>query len=331
MNYLGKNILFFSPSFFGYERAIEKRLKELGANVYFFDDRPSNGFWGKGLLRAHKKLYAAHIRRYYKPIEKRIFTLNKIDIVFLLSPEALPLALLKRIINENPDVKVILYMWDSIQNKIGTKKYLPYCNRIFTFDPLDKKYDDRINFCPLFYLNEYALMTPDVEYKYDLSFVGTAHSDRINLANNVKKQVESFGGRVYTFFYLQSKKLYFYRWLTDSNFRNTKVSDFQYNPLSSDETMELFGSSKVILDIQHPRQTGLTMRTLEVLGSRRKLITTNKEVANYDFYIPQNILIIDRNKPEIPWDFINSPYIPIDENVYKKYSLDGWLSFVLKE
>ena len=269
MNFSGKSILFFSPSFFGYERAIEKRLNELGANVYFFDDRPSNGFWGKGLLRAHKKMYAAHIRRYYKPIEQQIDKINKIDIVFLLSPEALPVALLKKIIEKNPYVRVILYMWDSIQNKIGTKKYLPYCNRIFTFDPIDKKYDDRINFCSLFYLNEYALISPSAECKYDLSFVGTAHSDRVNLANNVKKQVESLGGRVYTFFYLQSKKLYLYRWLTDFNFRKTKVSDFQYTPLSNEETMKLFGSSKAILDIQHPRQSGLTMRTLEVLGSRR--------------------------------------------------------------
>lgn len=327
----GKTILFFSPSFFGYERAIEKRLKELGAKVFFFDDRPSNGFWGKGLLRAHKKMYASHIRRYYKPIEQQIDRIDKIDIVFLLSPEALPLALLKKIIDNNPNVRVILYMWDSIQNKIGTKKYLPYCHRIFTFDPLDKLYDDRISFCSLFYLNEYALISPGLEYKYDLSFVGTAHSDRVNLANNVKKQVESFGGRVYTFFYLQSKKLFIYRWLTDPNFRKTKVSDFQYIPLSSEKTMELFGSSKVILDIQHPRQSGLTMRTLEVLGSRRKLITTNKEVAKYDFYNPQNILIIDRNNPEIPQGFMNSPYVPIEENIYKKYSLDGWLSFILKE
>ena len=327
----GKNIVFISPSFFGYERAIEKRLKELGGNVYFFDDRPSNGFWGKGLLRAHKKMYAAHIKRYYKPIERIIESIDKIDIVFLLSPEALPLALLTKIIKNHPYVKVLLYMWDSIQNKIGTKKYLPYCNKIFTFDPNDKQYDDRIEFCSLFYLNEYASIPSCEKYDYDLSFIGTAHSDRFLLANNIRQQIEQRGGRVYNFFYLQSKKLFLYRKITDYNFRSTSVTDFQYRALTSEETRKIICKSKAVLDIQHPKQTGLTMRTLEVLGSKRKLITTNSEIAKYDFYNSQNILIINRTNPFIPADFLETPYIPIPSSIYMKYSLDGWLETIFDD
>lgn len=36
MNFKGKAILLFAPSFFGYEKSIQKRLIELGANVDFF-------------------------------------------------------------------------------------------------------------------------------------------------------------------------------------------------------------------------------------------------------------------------------------------------------
>ena len=154
MNLIGKTILFISPSFFGYELAIEKRLKELGADVYFFDDRPSNSFLGKGLLRSHKKLYANKIRKYYLPIEQKIDEIPRIDFIFLLSPEALPIQLLQKTIHNHPGVKVVLYMWDSIQNKIGTKKYLPYCDRILTFDPRDKQFNVKIEFLSLFYLNE---------------------------------------------------------------------------------------------------------------------------------------------------------------------------------
>lgn len=331
MKLIGKSILFISPSFFGYELAIEKRLKEFGANVHFFDDRPSNSFLGKGLLRAHKKLYANRIRKYYLPIEKKIDEIPQIDYIFLLSPEALPIQLLQKTIQKHPGVRVVLYMWDSIQNKIGTKKYLPYCDRILTFDPRDKQFNENIEFLSLFYLNEYATVEPKTLYDYDLSFVGTAHSDRFILANKVKKQIEDLGGVVFTFFYLQSKKLYLYRKITDENFRKTKVSDFQYKSLSSKETIDVISRSKTVLDIQHPNQTGLTMRTLEILGSKRKLITTNEEVANYDFYNPHNILIIDRNSPQIPSEFLSTPYVPIPDDIYRKYSIDGWLENIFRD
>lgn len=331
MDLSGKTILFISPSFFGYELAIKKRLEELGANVYFYDDRPSNGFWGKGLLRSHKKLYALKIKKYYCPIEIEIDRIHRIDIVFLLSPEALPLSLLEKILNKHPKIKVLLYMWDSIKNKIGTKKYLPYCDKVFTFDPNDKQLNQIIEFCPLFYLNEYANIRVYNHDDYDVAFIGTAHSDRLLLADKIKSQVETNGGRVYYFFYLQSKKLFYYLKLVNSNFKKARASDFFYKSLSSEETMRIICSSKAVLDIHHPQQTGLTMRTMEVLGCNRKLITTNAEVAKYDFYNSQNILIIDRSNPQIPIDFLQSNFIPIDETIYKRYSLDGWLNTIFNE
>ena len=324
----GKKILFISPSFFGYECAVVKRLKELGSIVYFFDDRPSNGFWGKGLLRAHKKLYAYKIKKYYEPIEKQINEIPQIDYLFLLSPEAFPISLLRSITNRNSNVKVILYMWDSLKNKVGTQKYLSYCHSVFTFDPKDKQYAERIQFLPLFYLNEYARIMPKQTYDYEISFIGTAHSDRIVMFNKVRNQVENYGGKTYAYFYLQSKKLFIYRKLTNPYFKKTNISDFRYEPLSSKMTMDVIERSKAILDVQHPNQTGLTMRTLEILGSQRKLITTNAEVRNYDFYNPQNILVVDRDNPVIPQSFMQTPFVPIDECIYKKYSLDGWLNTI---
>ena len=37
------------------------------------------------------------------------------------------------------------------------------------------------------------------------------------------------------------------------------------------------------------------MRTIEMLGAL-KMITTNAEIQNYDFYHPNNICIVDREK-----------------------------------
>ena len=58
---------------------------------------------------------------------------------------------------------------------------------------------------------------------------------------------------------------------------------------------------------------------------------TNKEVKKYDFYNPNNILILDENTnyKEIE-DFVSkSKYQEIDQKTYKKYSINYWIKEVL--
>ena len=68
------------------------------------------------------------------------------------------------------------------------------------------------------------------------------------------------------------------------------------------------------------------MRTFEALGAKRKLITTNSHVMEYDFYRENNVLIVDRNNPIIPLSFIKAPYEELPIEIYNKYSLSSWLS-----
>jgi hypothetical protein len=103
--------------------------------------------------------------------------------------------------------------------------------------------------------------------------------------------------------YFPSKILYIkYRVLNIGRKINRK--DFCYEPKPSSELSEILQASRIIIDIQHPKQTGLTMRTIEMLGLKKKLITTNKDVVDYDFYDEKNIFIIDRKNPQISMDFL---------------------------
>ena len=72
------------------------------------------------------------------------------------------------------------------------------------------------------------------------------------------------------------------------------------------------------------------MRTIEILGLKRKFITTNKDIVNYDFYNPNNIMVIDREQPQIDFNFFDLPYEELDDNLYNKYSLKNWILEVLK-
>lgn len=85
------------------------------------------------------------------------------------------------------------------------------------------------------------------------------------------------------------------------------------------------------MDVQHPKQIGLTLRCLETLGAKRKLITTNQDIRNYDFYNPNNILVVDRNNPVVPNGFLNTPYTEVNKGIYDKYSITSWVKHILKE
>lgn len=87
-------------------------------------------------------------------------------------------------------------------------------------------------------------------------------------------------------------------------------------------------NAKILLDINRKGQKGLTFRVFESIGLEKKLITTNADIKNYDFYNPKNILIIDEKKPNIPLDFFNNEYEKIPEEVLKKYTLKGWINQV---
>jgi hypothetical protein len=49
-------------------------------------------------------------------------------------------------------------------------------------------------------------------------------------------------------------------------------------------------------------------------------------VQAYDFYNPDNILVVDRVTPVIPDSFIHTAFHPVAENIYGKYSLREWLA-----
>lgn len=95
------------------------------------------------------------------------------------------------------------------------------------------------------------------------------------------------------------------------------------------EVNKYINSSQVLLDINRENQDGLTFRVFESIGLHKKLITTNADIINYDFYNPNNILVIDKNNPDIDVSFFDKEYEQLSETIYNKYTLDGWLEHVI--
>lgn len=323
----GKRILFFSAHLFGYQNDIRLAMESVGAIVDYYDERPANNFLVKGVIRINRNLLAGYINHYYNKIIKE--TLQKeYDYVFFIKGESISACNVRRLKQFHPEANFIIYHWDSIANNSNAQNLLPYFDRVFSFDKIDCERLG-LHFLPLFYTPDYAnIPYYDKEIKYDMLFVGTTHSDRYKLVKRIEEQIIKMGGLCLTWFYFPSKILYYKMKIQNSYLRQIPVHTFHFKPMSKELLLQLYAGSRIIIDVQHPKQTGLTMRCIETLGAKRKLITTNYYITEYDFYNPDNILVVDRNLPYVPEKFLNEPYRDTPKEIYESYSIKNWLSSI---
>ena len=314
-----------------YAKGIIKKMEEMGYDVYFIPDKPNESAITKILGRLKTPLYQKILMEYYK---EKIGALPQEDDfyrILIIRGEYTPIGAIRLLKEKYPSAKRILYMWDSIINNRGIQKKWDYYDELYTFDRKD--YLNNINiirFLPLFYYEDCLPKKNSEDYEYDLSFIGTAHEDRIKIVNEACKKLENDGFKCFKYYYLPHYLVYLYNKITNKWFKGVRKNEIMFKPLPFNQLYEIYGKSNCIIDIESSSQTGLTMRTIEIIGLKKKLITTNKDVINYDFYNQNNICVIDRNNPIIDEEFFKTPYVLLQENIYKKYALSSWLKYILE-
>jgi len=320
-----KNILLISVKFFNYEVLIKKELEKMGAEVMLFDERPSNSFYSKAIIRVKKEFYKTAIQKYYLNLIKEIEN-KQFDYFLLIKGEAVPKFFIEYLKKTSPAIKMFYYTYDSFKNNKNGLEIMNMFDSKFTFDSNDAT-TYGMRFRPLFFASNYADLyrVQKVDFVYSLAFIGTAHSDRYTIAENAFKWCEKNGLKMFTFYFSPSRLLFKIKKLTEKSFKDFDNEKISFHSLSHTEIVEIYRDSKAILDINHPGQNGLTMRTFETLGAGRKLVTTNENIKNYPFYEPQNIWIINREQPKFDSAFFESDFLPIDEDVYRGMSLTGWI------
>ena len=323
-----KAVLFFCPCFFNYEQIIKNELIKLGVNVDFFDERSVKSSFHRALLKISPYIFKNRTERYYNYIFN-IVKDKKYDYVLFIDCEMPTDSILRQYREHFETAKFCLYLWDSINNLHDIERKFQYFDYISSFDKNDCEKNNKLKFRPLFYSDEYSDKNKFINRLNDVCFIGTIHSDRYRILSLISKQIENLGLKGYFYCFLQSKFIYYFYKLYKKEFWNTKADDFNYSSLPSKDIARIIGQSDVVIDINHPNQNGLTMRSIEALGMRKKLITTNSDIVNYDFYNENNIYIIDRDNPVIKPDFFKTEYIPIPDEIYKRYSLNQWIFDVL--
>jgi hypothetical protein len=329
-NFLGKKILFFSVQTFNLEKEIKSKLEEMGAEVMYFDERPANSILAKGIIRIKKNLYQRKIDKYYQNILEKIKN-NQFDFLFVNKGEVVPEFFLENFSLLQPKCTKIFYTWDSFENNKHPKKIIKYFDKKFSFDPYDVvKYD--LNFRPLFFLDHYKkIYKSETKKIYDLVFLGTAQSDRYKISNEVNDWCQNKGLKTFCYYYLPGKIVYYLKRRFDKTFQQFDVKKLSFTSLSTEDILNYYDQSNLILDINHPLQKGLTLRVFEAIGAGKKLITTNQHIQKYSFYNPNNIYIINRENIKLEESFFQNKYQDITTDLYQRSSIEGWLNCLFFE
>lgn len=326
----GKRVLFIAPMFFGYEKLIVAELEAKGAQVDYFNDRPDNGFWTKALIRVDRRLLARKTDAYYRGIIES--TRDKTyDQVLLVRGEAISLQMLRFLRRTQPTARLSLYLWDSMHYNPNARKLLDEFDQVFSFDRTDVERHSNMQFLPLFYAREFerAALWQGMPL-YDACFIGTIHTDRYKVLENVIDSLRARGHKVFVFCYSRSKSLYRMRALVNPGFRRFGKKYVSFVGMQLAEVVDRIAESRAVIDVNRPDQRGLTMRSIEAIGAQRRLITTNEDVVNYDLYDPSAVLLVDRQKPVIEDVFLRGDETPFDSMLREKYSVSVWVERVFQ-
>lgn len=258
------------------------------------------------------KLFGSNIKKKYFNQQVLGKIKEKQDIIFVIRPDMLEDSLLKKL---KANTKTFTaYLYDSCKKFPRQLDIAPIFDEIYSYEKEDiAKYNfiETSNFI-------YDERLEPEEIQYDL-FNVSSYDSRIDEINAVSKILSESGLKIHFVLF----------WFEKLGYPHL-ISTTQY--LTLEETKKLIAQSKAMIDIQRDDQKGLSFRTFESLGYRKKLITTNAAVKDYAFYHPNNMLVIDSHHldPDVIKKFLELDYVEIPEDIIDKYRVTNFTKKIFK-
>ncbi len=318
-----KKVLIIAPEFMGYVVKIADNLKK-NKNLIVTDIHIPTYQYKKKSLKV-KNFFLKKISKdikfaYRENYINSIIRDEKYDIILIIRPDLFAIKTLEQLKSKTQYFKT--YFFDGIYRFPRKLKSLHLFNEIYSFEPNDCK---KFGFLPItnFIYDDSLIHSNDQKnknFKYSVFNITSYDKKRFKLllkiAAILKKQKQEYKIIVKT-----NKKIL-----------SNGLVDIICEPMNLENTKILLNDSICMLDFGVLKEhRGLTFRIFEAMGLEKKIITNNSDIANYDFYDPNNILIIDEKNINIPLSFLTSEYNPIPKNIYNKYTLDAWSKKVFKE
>ncbi len=314
---LNKRVLFIAPNFYQYHTGIIKAMENKGAIVTYIPE-VNNSI----LYRFSKKINTGlqqFLERKQKSKFLSICSESSFEILFVIRGELLDKKCIDDIRRRLPQAEFYMYQWDSYLHS-DYREVINSFKSVSTFDYNDAN-ELSIPCVPLFYLPEYENRAINVKKEYALSFFGAYHGDRLNVIKfySLNLDIHALSYRLHL--YIPVLSFVFRLIIGELTFSDIRYLSFRTT--NSTDINTTYKESVAVLDIELSIQSGLSIRTFEVLKSGAKLITTNINVKNEPFYDASVIRCIDRGYLEFDAGFfLESP--PEDVNL-DDYSVSKWL------
>ena len=263
------NIAIVGPAFFGYLNRIAGLMTDRGIPTRFYDEFPSNGILTKIVLRYSPlagRQYAT--RRYHEQITAEIIRSGATHVLFG-TIEIFPHACIRRL--KEHGIVMSRYAWDSVRNKPYAKTLDPYMLAVASFDPGDCEREGYM-YVPLY--SGARATAPTNRYDIDFLYCATFHSNRPSVIAKIIDESLRADWKLQLMLFFHSRKLWRLRYLfTPAVWHMGRL--IATKPFSLDEIADMTARSRVVIDIHHGGQSGLTMRTFEALSLGAIVLTTN--------------------------------------------------------
>ena len=312
-------ICLISFDYWGFDQHIIDALQKQGIEASHINLNDFTYSYPNLISRVSNGLSKVILDKNIKIIKKQNFVLDKLeklghqDIILTIRPD-----LLDRKTHEIIKTKTnryIAYLYDSTKRFPVSHLSKGIFDEIFSFDRDESNYFNFKRISNYIYLPKKEI---DLNATYKNSvFMVISKDSRLKTLDAISRKLDDLN--IDYKFIVKSNK--------DLGNINPKI-EWTKNDIGSEEMQNMIEESKIMMDISRSASTGLSFRVFESLAYQKKLITTNEAVKRYAFFDPNNILVIDPKKVEIPKKFFETPYNPVDKDIYYKYTIENWVKTV---
>lgn len=315
-------ILYIGPSQPAYHDAFIAALKQKGEVDYFpfFVERPYTRNISK--LGLYPKRQVAERKH-----NARLYTYTNYDFILVRHGFQLNSEIYDALKKNNPNAKFINFHWDSLKNTYNYLGIIEHFDKIYSFDVKDCEGNQRIEYLPLFYIDQYKALKNNnaaMAQTTDLLFVGSwRNMERYQLIQRTKQFCVENGLRFKYYLYFDKYKY------INALMKGKLMKEVKFKLLSHEEIVRLFADAKVIIDFPSSFQNGLTMRSFEALGAGKKLITTNRNIVNEPFYNQSVISVVSQDNLALDPGFITNTVLTKNFPDMEAYSIHSYINKLL--
>lgn len=340
MNKEKRSVLLLAPPYMDIYKDIKSCLEGKGFEVIWVEDCQIKGnpYNKRDIGRSTKSVdeYDRDVNAFWNSKFEEWKCKKAIDIFFAVDGFMVSHDFFRMLRAQYPGIKKCLYLYDRVKDNYKLDQFFQHYDRICTFDYSDSQ-NYKITHLPIYWVPSKKSQSN----KYDIFALASYNGkERLEIFSRVRNMVIQEGMMENIRLYHPSVKnsfLYTLRFFVNRirgkqtlSLYQLKKDIFTTRSLTPDEFRRSILEARVVLDTHLPYQDGLTARFMWALGAGKKIITTNSSALNYDFYSPEQILILDSDYDEV-MSFIKTQYEMPDavRGLIDKYRIDNWLKTII--